>query len=650
MNIFRRRFLSLLTVSAFLLIALSSAMAANIGIYFGTFDPPHAGHIRVAKDAAAKLALDAVYMLPNYTPSNKPGATDFDKRYQMVRLVTLNEPAVKLIEPQDFADAYKTGKDDYISVIIELIRKKHGRASSYYHICGTDSFEKMQQYKKLPAPGENRVVAVFDRKGYKLEMNAASKKLAAENKILFFENDIMEISSSSIRKKFASGEAPAAGEIPEYISGYVARNGLYGCKNAEKPLEGLYRNIPAGYSFQTVDCAAFSEAPCAHRKIDISEIADPAILYEPLTLDVSGYCASKIPPAVREFVLRHGPGLILAGGLYGEALPLLGKLGFKKMYSYRARKERVTLEYLFGYKDGKPYIVVTNVFGADRFYHMTLEYANLYSRSGFTMDLFEAYLPPDFASLSGRLCAEALKDIYADDRAVAVIGYRGAFNNVVSDIQNYMRETGAAYSEDIQPAVVDAFAEARSRKVMESSPRGNAYYPYWHFQMRSKKHSKVDFYFFRNLYGDQTFDAVTQLGSKGFRRFILFGNAGALSEKAGIGNIYAPVFTTDGRGFLALKNAACADYQPVSILKARSILEESYSWLKNVAGHDLVDVEFFEAARALKNINGAVIYAGALASDRPGSQDIVSKNEDAAEFIEAKRKFIFGSLNYFLKN
>lgn len=650
MSIYRRRFLSLLTVFAFLFAALSSAMAANIGIYFGTFDPPHAGHIRVAKDAAAKLALDAVYMLPNYTPSNKPGATAFDKRYQMVRLVTLNEPAVKLIEPEDFVDAYKTGKDDYISVIIDLIRKKHGRASSYYHICGTDSFEKMQQYGKLPAPGENRVVAVFDRKGYKLEMNAASKKLAAENKILFFENDIMEISSSAIRKKFASGEAPAAGEIPEYISGYVSRNGLYGCKNSKKPLEGLFENIPAGYSFQAVDCGAFSEAPCAHRKIDFSEIAGPAILYEPLTMDVSGYCASKIPSAVREFVLRHGPGLLLAGGLYEEAMPLLAKLGFKKMYSYRARKERVSLEYLFGYKDGKPYIVVTNVFGADRFYHMTLEYANLYSRSGLSMDLFSAYASPDFASLSARLCAGALKELYADDRAVAVIGYRGAFNNVISDIQNYMRETGDVYPEDIPAAVIDSFAEARPRKIIESVTRGSVYYPYWHFQMRSRKHSRVDFYFFRNLYGDQTFDALAELGSRGFKRFILFGNAGALSEKTGIGNIYAPVFASDGRGFLALKNAACADYPSGSILKARSILEESYSWLKKSAGHDLVDVEFFEAARALKNIEGSLIYAGALASDRPGSQDIVSKNEDAAGFIDAKRKFIFGALNYFLKN
>jgi nicotinate-nucleotide adenylyltransferase len=75
----------------------------RVGIYIGTFDPPHLGHLRVAKLAIASGYVDYVLFLPNDNAHHKPQATPFHLRYQMSQLtvsgqehiITPNLPAVR---------------------------------------------------------------------------------------------------------------------------------------------------------------------------------------------------------------------------------------------------------------------------------------------------------------------------------------------------------------------------------------------------------------------------------------------------------------------------------------------------------------------------------------------------------------------------
>ena len=59
--------------------------AANIGIYPGSFDPIHTGHLEVARSALIKLKLDAVYLMPNGTNPRKPNMSPIKARAEIIK-------------------------------------------------------------------------------------------------------------------------------------------------------------------------------------------------------------------------------------------------------------------------------------------------------------------------------------------------------------------------------------------------------------------------------------------------------------------------------------------------------------------------------------------------------------------------------------
>lgn len=70
----------------------------KIGIFSGTFDPIHHGHLTFAKVAADEVSLDKVYFLIEPEPRNKQAVTDYNHRQAMLQLAIKNQPALDLLE------------------------------------------------------------------------------------------------------------------------------------------------------------------------------------------------------------------------------------------------------------------------------------------------------------------------------------------------------------------------------------------------------------------------------------------------------------------------------------------------------------------------------------------------------------------------
>jgi len=94
-------------VKHFLLLSLIIAPTANssilnkidlsglrIGIFHGTFDPPHLGHLKVALAALKEGKLDYVLFIPNDNAFYKPGVSDLRKRWEWSQMITENEPRI----------------------------------------------------------------------------------------------------------------------------------------------------------------------------------------------------------------------------------------------------------------------------------------------------------------------------------------------------------------------------------------------------------------------------------------------------------------------------------------------------------------------------------------------------------------------------
>src|SRR5690349_21472123 len=73
----------------------------SVGVYAGTFDPVHAGHLSFALDAQRQLDLDTVYFLPERLPRNKPWVEHYGHRVAMLRRAIKPHSTLALLELVD---------------------------------------------------------------------------------------------------------------------------------------------------------------------------------------------------------------------------------------------------------------------------------------------------------------------------------------------------------------------------------------------------------------------------------------------------------------------------------------------------------------------------------------------------------------------
>jgi len=611
------------------------AQAAHIGYYFGTFDPLHKGHLNLAQAAIQTLKLDSLYILPNYSPTHKPGASSFMHRYHLVQMACQRERHFKTLAPEAFSKAYQQDPQDPIRPIIAAIQAQEGAKHTFYHINGTDSFNKMVSYHKLPTLQENRIVAVFQRQGYQAQETPEVKRLKLAGKIQFFDTALEAGSSTQIRKQIQTGNlAQAEASLPDYVLHYLRRNQLYGWKEKELELETFKRQMSPGYTAQPLQphnsSYAFEEHP-------LQTLIDPELLENPLSLQVDPYLAAKIPKPVYDLLLHHSVKLMIVGGLYPDTLPLLNRLGFEKLTAFSPAQERIGLYYLFGYQAGQPTLILTHLFGEDRLFHTVLEYANLFYRHLIPLDQIKVYTQDNTASLTQRLCQTALKDLEAHSQTTVLIGYHGAFQHLFSDLTLYLHHLNTATLNGLSLEELDQFIQKQNRQLLNPPQLGSPYFPYWEYRLPSGQR----FISFRNTYGAASQALIQTLYQKGFRRFVVFGNAGGLSDKVKLHQIYAPTSTRFQRQTLTLNNQATSDYPAASLVKVRSVLEETQYWLQIQPPTDLVDVENFDIFAALQNKENISLYSAVLVSDLPGKQDISTKQEDSPEMIALKRQFFF---------
>lgn len=623
---------------AWILAGLATAWAGHIGFYSGTFDPLHGGHLQVIDRAIDLLHLDAIYLMPNADPPDKPEASPFEVRYEMARLVAARHRAVRLPERELIEQLAKRAPLTYVADLMAEIMRREGPTHTYYQICGTDSFQKMVDKGFLPRPGERRIVAVMARKGYEQTVPAAALPLVAQGRVRFFDPDAPELSSTRLRAIFQAGEEPSAKELPPYLLRFVQRRLLYGASRPRLRIPQGYRAIRG--SFPT-------HSPATGTAVPLASLFPLEVLTDPLTIDIDRYLDQKIPREIQELILSRGLRVMVVGGLLDEALAWLGSQGFEQGTIFVPRHQsRIDDCYIITARQRVPYLVVTNLFGQDRLVQTTLQFGQLLTRNLLPASHLEVYTVADYPHLAERLCREALRRLTADQRTLIVLGYRGALNFVVSDLLKFLEQRGFEAYAKITLEELDRFIAPFGRThLLQGKAGGNANFPYREYFLPDAAGRLTRIVAFRNLYGDQTGTVLRELVRKGFRQVVLFGNAGALAPGLEIGQVVAPVLVRSGHRVVPVRNAAASDLPAVAAATVPSILVETWNWLAAQQGAQIVEVELGHAAEVLRECPDLQLYAGVLISDRPGVVDLAARDEDSPEFVAAKRTFFFRLLH-----
>tara|TARA_B110001452_G_scaffold9926_1_gene8434 strand:+ start:3504 stop:4049 length:546 start_codon:yes stop_codon:yes gene_type:complete len=168
-----------------------------IGIFGGSFDPPHKGHIKISKISLKKIKLNNIYwIIAKKNPFKKKTYFSLKQRIQMSKIALKK---IKNVDVLYLDDKIKSSR--MIKVINHLMKTKRGK--DLYLILGSDNllnFHKWKSWKKIVKLTK---LVVFSRKGYdrKSRESIVVKYLNKKN-IIFINNKLINVSSSNIKKNY----------------------------------------------------------------------------------------------------------------------------------------------------------------------------------------------------------------------------------------------------------------------------------------------------------------------------------------------------------------------------------------------------------------------------------------------------------------
>lgn len=191
-----------------------SSAQKRVGIFAGTFDPVHDGHIAVAKSAVKFLRLDKLYFMVEKSPWSAKNPSDIKHREAMVELALLDS---KKLEQLSMSDE----RFDISTTLLKIENLFPG--SELYFIFGADVFLQMNDntWKELPKLLTHNIV-VFERaKILELEISEHAKTLGVALAIL--PSTHPEHSSSVVRMKRNNRTL----WVPKSVAMYIKENFIY---------------------------------------------------------------------------------------------------------------------------------------------------------------------------------------------------------------------------------------------------------------------------------------------------------------------------------------------------------------------------------------------------------------------------------------
>ena len=211
----------------------------RIGIYGGTFNPPHLGHIQAAKVAVQALGLRKLLLIPDNIAPHKvlpPGSPSPEQRLEMLRLAVEGAPELEVSD----LELRREGVSYTYETILTLAEQYP--EAQLFLLMGTDMFLSFDTWKNTDIILRNAALGVLCR-GDKGEREAIAEKAAQLTsqgaRVELVNNPVLAISSTQLRRLIAFDCADPF--LPKPVADYIRQHGLYdsGVNWKSLPMEQL---------------------------------------------------------------------------------------------------------------------------------------------------------------------------------------------------------------------------------------------------------------------------------------------------------------------------------------------------------------------------------------------------------------------------
>jgi nicotinate-nucleotide adenylyltransferase len=205
----------------------------RLGILGGAFNPPHIGHLVCAQEALVQLELDRVVFVPvGQAPhrelENDPGP---ETRLEMVELAIADD--ARFVSSR--IEIEREGPSYTVDTLREL--RAAGPEDELFLVLGGDQAAALSEWHEPEEVLELAQVAVVERTNW--SRNAIGIKvgrLKGAERIRYLDMPIIQVSSSSIRRRIAAGQ-PIRYLVPDRVANRIGATGLYGAAGARSVAE-----------------------------------------------------------------------------------------------------------------------------------------------------------------------------------------------------------------------------------------------------------------------------------------------------------------------------------------------------------------------------------------------------------------------------
>jgi nicotinate-nucleotide adenylyltransferase len=205
-------------------VAARGPRCTRIGIFGGTFDPIHIGHLILAEEAWFQLKLDCIYIVPAGDPPHKQGVdlSPVEARLRMCELATAEIDHIKVSR----LDADRPGPH-YTSDMVRILRKRVGPEAEIYFLMGMDSLRDLPTWHEAAWLVENCTLVALSRHDVTLDWDTLEAALPGVHRhVIILDMPELEIASHILRARVRKGE-PIRHQVPKAVEEYIYAAGLY---------------------------------------------------------------------------------------------------------------------------------------------------------------------------------------------------------------------------------------------------------------------------------------------------------------------------------------------------------------------------------------------------------------------------------------
>ncbi|MBV9455829.1 MAG: nicotinate-nucleotide adenylyltransferase [Rubrobacter sp.] len=207
----------------------------KMGIFGGTFDPIHQGHLVIAEQVAETLGLASVIFVPGGVPPHKPAssikASPEDRLSMVEAAIGGNDKfCVDRVE-------IDVGRPMYSVKTVPLIKERH-EGDEWFFIAGADEVSNLLSWKEPDRLLEEAAMVAAARPGYDVaDLDHLAEALENFDKVIPVECTLVDISATGIRRILAEGKSIRY-LVPDGVREIIYDGGLYGARRGKQSSAG----------------------------------------------------------------------------------------------------------------------------------------------------------------------------------------------------------------------------------------------------------------------------------------------------------------------------------------------------------------------------------------------------------------------------